>query len=48
MNLRRIYKPISAILLTIGLVSFGVSPADAAPVHKAPTKSTSRLDTGWG
>ena len=46
MNLHRIFKPVSAILLTIGLVAFGVAPADAATPHKAPTKST--FDTGWG
>ncbi len=46
MNLRSIYKPLSAILLTIGLVSIGVSPADAAPPKK-PT-SVSTRDTGWG
>jgi hypothetical protein len=46
MNLRRVSKPISAILLTVGLVALGVAPADAAPVHQAPTTSTN--DTGWG
>ena len=46
MNLRRIAKPISAILLTVGLVSVGVAPADAAVPRKAPAVSTN--DTGWG
>ena len=46
MNLRRIYKPISAILLTVGLVTISVSPADATPPKKPSSISTK--DTGWG
>jgi hypothetical protein len=46
MNLNRIFKPISAILLTAGIVVAGVSaPADAATT-KAPSHTTN--DTGWG
>lgn len=43
MNLRRIVKPLSAVLLIAGLLVSGVAPADAAmrPGH-SPT------DTGWG
>ncbi len=45
MNLRRISKPIAAVLLSVGLVTIGVSaPADAA----APAQTHSNLDTGWG
>jgi hypothetical protein len=46
MNLRRMYKPLSAILLTVGLVTLGVAPADAAPPLKP--HSVSKFDTGWG
>jgi hypothetical protein len=44
MNLRNIVKPIAAVLLTAGIVTAGVAPADAA--SSTPTYSTS--DTGWG
>jgi hypothetical protein len=44
MNLRQIFKPIAAILLSVGLVTMGVAaPADAAT---KPTHTT--RDTGWG
>ena len=44
MNLRRISKPIAAILLSVGLVTIGVAaPADAATRPKHTTH-----DTGWG
>jgi len=46
MNLRHVMKPLAAILLTFGLVTVSVAPADAATVKKAPTYSTH--DTGWG
>ena len=43
MNLRRLSKPIAAILLAVGVISVGVTaPADAA---SRPTYSTN--DTGW-
>ena len=43
MNLRRLSKPIAAILLAVGVFSVGVTaPADAA---SRPTYSTN--DTGW-
>jgi hypothetical protein len=45
MNLRRIAKPVSAILLTVGLFSVGIAPADAG-VTKPAGPSTN--DTGWG
>jgi hypothetical protein len=44
MNLRNIVKPIAAVLLTVGIVTAGVAPADAA--SSTPTHSTN--DTGWG
>lgn len=44
MNLRHIYKPIAAILLSIGLATVGIAaPADAASKPKFTTH-----DTGWG
>ena len=46
MNLRRFSKPVSALLLTVGLVALGVAPADAATTGSRPTHTTS--DTGWG
>jgi hypothetical protein len=46
MNLRPVIKPLAALLLTFGLVTVSVAPADAAPAKKAPTYST--YDTGWG
>ncbi|MEO7352491.1 MAG: hypothetical protein ABIW17_11385 [Marmoricola sp.] len=46
MNLRHIFKPVAAAILAVGLLSFGVAPADAAPLHKATTMHT--CDTGWG
>jgi len=57
MNLRRIAKPFSAILLVVGLVTLGAAPADASvhkphghgtdvTFHKAHTYSPT--DTGWG
>jgi hypothetical protein len=46
MNLRPVIKPLAALLLTFGLVTASVAPADAAPAKKAPTYST--YDTGWG
>jgi hypothetical protein len=47
MNLNRIFKSISALLLTAGIVVAGVSaPADAATTVKAPSHTTN--DTGWG
>ena len=45
MNLRRIAKPISAILLTVGLIGISVGPADAG-TRRAPGHSIN--DTGWG
>jgi hypothetical protein len=45
MNLRRIVKPLSAILLTAGLLSLGVvAPADAGTTGPGATTH----DTGWG
>ena len=44
MNLRRIAKPLSAVLLTVGLIGISVGPADAGT--KPPAVHTS--DTGWG
>jgi hypothetical protein len=46
MNLRRIFKPIAAAILTVGLVTAAVAPADAAVTRKSP--STGTYDTGWG
>jgi hypothetical protein len=46
MNLRRLVKPLSALVLTVGLVTIGVTPADAATTSKTPTYHTN--DTGWG
>jgi hypothetical protein len=44
MNLRRIAKPIAALLLSVGLVTIGVAaPADA---DTYPTRI--KHDTGWG
>jgi hypothetical protein len=43
----RIFKPIAAILLAVGLATVSVAaPASAATVKKAPVVSTN--DTGWG
>ncbi len=44
----RLFKPVAAILLAIGIASAGVAPASAGTVTvlKAPTHSTN--DTGWG
>jgi hypothetical protein len=44
MNLRRLAKPVSAILLAVGLLTIGVAPADAGVAR--PTQHTN--DTGWG
>ncbi len=45
MNLRQIAKPVTAILLSIGLATLGV----AAPAEAGSTKPThSTRDTGWG
>jgi hypothetical protein len=44
MNLRRISKPIAAILLSVGLVTIGV----AAPADAATRPSHQTFDTGWG
>jgi len=44
MNFRKIFKPLAAILLSVGLVTIGIAaPADAGT---KPTHST--RDTGWG
>ena len=45
MNLHRLAKPVSAILLAVGLLTIGVAPADAGVV-RPPTQHTN--DTGWG
>ena len=47
MNLRRISTTLSALLLSVGLVSVGIAPADAAggPRQISHTKPG---DTGWG
>jgi hypothetical protein len=43
----RIFKPIAAIILAVGLTTVSVAaPAEAAILTKAPAASTS--DTGWG
>jgi len=57
MNLRRIAKPLSAIVLAASLVTIGAAPADAR-IHKADGQSTNVTfhkapsvlgeDTGWG
>jgi hypothetical protein len=47
MNLRRIAKPLSALLLTVGLITVGVAPADAAGPAKTRTSAHTN-DTGWG
>jgi hypothetical protein len=44
MNLRRFAKPVSAILLAVGLLTMGVAPADAGVAR--PAMHTN--DTGWG
>ena len=44
MNLRRISKPVTALLLSVGLVTFGV----AAPANAAAEPVFSTNDTGWG
>jgi hypothetical protein len=46
MNLRRIAKPLSAILLTVGILTVGVAPADAAGPGNSHRATTN--DTGWG
>ena len=46
MNLRNVIKPIAALLLSVGLITAGVTPADAAVAHRTPTHTT--YDTGWG
>lgn len=44
MNLRRIFKPIAALLLSVGLVTVGIAaPADAGTRPPPP-----KHDTGWG
>jgi hypothetical protein len=47
MKLRRILQPVAAALLAVGLVTAGVSPADAAP-RTGSTSGYSTNDTGWG
>jgi hypothetical protein len=43
----RIFKPLAAILLAIGLTTVSVAaPASAATPKKAPAATTQ--DTGWG
>ena len=44
MNLRRISKPIAAVLMSVGLVTLGV----AAPADAAETPRVFKGDTGWG
>ena len=46
MNSRRLLKPIVAAILSVGLLTLGVAPADAATKPSAPTLS--KNDTGWG
>ena len=46
MDSRRFLKPVVAAILSIGLLTLGVAPADAGTKGQAPTHSTN--DTGWG
>ncbi len=46
MDTRRFLKPFVAAILTVGLLTLGVAPADAGTTGRAPTQSTN--DTGWG
>ena len=47
MNLRRISTTLSALLLSVGLVSVGIAPADAAAGPRTGSH-TKPGDTGWG
>jgi hypothetical protein len=46
MHTRRFLKPFVAAILTVGLLTLGVAPADAGTTGTTPTHSTN--DTGWG
>jgi hypothetical protein len=43
MDLRRVAKQLSTLVLVVGLVTIGAAPADATAQHKH-----SAMDTGWG
>ena len=49
MDSRRFLKPFVAAILTVGLLTLGVAPADAGTTGTTGTTSThNRNDTGWG
>ena len=46
MNLRRIFKPLAAAILAVGLVTAACRPGGRRAAPQRPTKHT--YDTGWG